>query len=203
MTKTTRKNNMYERILKSSIRLFAKTGYEGVSIRDVAVSVGLTPAALYYHFSSKEQLYVNTVSYAFREVTGLLKAAIEAAPTPLGQLESIIGTATKMLAKNRPLVRLIQWVKLDASRQGPKKAAIAALDELFLSLHKVVAELGSPYNPTLLVGSIASLVVFPFEVEDTFRFLPDYHSENTDPAVLTKHVVRLLRLGLTAGEPEG
>ena len=72
-------------------------------MRDVAVAVGLTPAALYYHFSNKEQLYVDAVGYAFREVTGVLKAAIEAAPTPLAQLESIVGVATKMLAKDKSL----------------------------------------------------------------------------------------------------
>ena len=72
-------------------------------MRDVAVAVGLTPAALYYHFSDKEQLYVDAVGYAFREVTGVLKSAIEAAATPLAQLESIVGVATKMLAKDKSL----------------------------------------------------------------------------------------------------
>lgn len=200
MAKSTHKVDMHEKILKLSIPLFAETGFDGVSMRDVAVAVGLTPAALYYHFSNKEQLYVDTVAYAFREVTNLLKAAIEAAPTPLEQLESIIGVSIKMLSKNKPLVRLIQWVKLDSNRQHPKKLATAALNELFLTVQKLVGKLGSGYNSSRLLISIASMVVFPFEIEDTCRFLSGYQSQNTDPAVLTKHVIQLLRQSLPATE---
>lgn len=202
MAKGTPKKKMHEEILKLSIPLFAKTGYEGVSMRDVAVAVGLTPAALYYHFADKEQLYVDAVSYAFREVTGVLKEAIEAAPTPLAQLESIVSVASKMLARNKSLVRLMQWVKLDSDRQRLQKLGTTAFDELFLTIHKLVGKLAPGYNAGLLAVSIASMVVFPFEVIDTCRFLPGYQPQNDDPAVLTKHVVRLLRQGLSGVEAD-
>ncbi len=202
MTKGTPKKKMHEEILKLSIPLFAKTGYEGVSMRDVAVAVGLTPAALYYHFADKEQLYVDAVGYAFWKVTGVLKTAIEAAPTPLAQLEAIVSVATKMLAKDRSLVRLMQWVKLDSDRQRLQKLGTTAFDELFLTIHKLVGKLTPGYNAGLLAVSIASMVVFPFEVMDTCRFLPGYQPQNDDPAVLTKHVLRLLRQGLSGVEAD-
>jgi AcrR family transcriptional regulator len=198
MAKGNPKKKMHEEILKLSIPLFAKTGYEGVSMRDVAVAVGLTPAALYYHFADKEQLYVDAVGYAFRKVTGVLKTAIEAAPTPLAQLESIVSVATKMLAKDKSLVRLMQWVKLDSDRQRLQKLGTTA----FLTIHKLVGKLTPGYNAGLLAVSIASMVVFPFEVMDTCRFLPGYQPQNDDPAVLTKHVVRLLRQGLSGAEAD-
>jgi len=196
MPKSISKRKIREQILERSIRLFAKAGYDGVSMRDVAVAVGLTPAALYYHFSDKEQLYVDAVGYAFRKVTGVLKSAIEAAATPLAQLESVVGVATKMLAKDKSLVRLMQWVKLDSDRQRLQKLGTTAFDELFLTIHKLVAKLGSGYNASLLTVSIASMVVFPFEVMDTCRFLPGYQSQNDNPAILAKHVVGLLCHGL-------
>lgn len=169
-------------------------------MRDVAVAVELTPAALYYHFADKEQLYVDAVAYAFREVTGVLKSAIEAAATPLAQLESIVGVAAKMLAKDKSLVRLMQWVMLDSDRQRLQKLGTTAFEELFLTIHKLVGKLGSGYNASLLTVSITSMVVFPFEVMDTCRFLPGYQSKNDDPAILTKHVVRLLRQGLSGAD---
>ena len=203
MPKSPTKKKTHEEILKLSVPLFAKTGYDGVSMRDVAVAVGLTPAALYYHFADKEQLYVDAVGYAFREVTGVLKAAIEAAPNPLAQLESIVGVATKMLAKDKSLVRLMQWVMLDSDRERLQKLGTTAFDELFLTIHKLVGKLAPRYNAGLLAVSIASMVVFPFEVMDTCRFLPGYQSQNDDPAVLAKHVVRLLCEGLLGAEVNG
>jgi TetR/AcrR family transcriptional regulator len=203
MAKSTPKKKMHEEILKLSVPLFAAAGYDGVSMRDVAVAVGLTPAALYYHFSDKEQLYVDVVGYAFREVTGVLKAAIEAAPTPLAQLESIVSVATKMLAKDKSLVRLMQWVMLDSDRERLQKLGTTAFDELFLTIHKLVGKLAPRYNAGLLAVSIASMVVFPFEVMDTCRFLPGYQTQNDRPAVLANHVVRLLREGLLGTEVNG
>lgn len=203
MARSTRKKNMHEEIIKASIPLFATTGYEGVSMRDVADAVGLTSAALYYHFSDKEQLYVDAVGYAFREVTDVLKTAIEAAPTPLTQLESVVGVATKMLAKDKYLVRLMQWVKLDSDRRRLQKLGTTAFEELFLTIHKLVRKLAPRYSAGLLAVSIASMVVFPFEVMDTCRFLPGYQSRNDDPEVLTKHVVRLLRQALSGAASNG
>ena len=40
-------------ILESARDLFAKHGYDGTSIRQLTSSLGITPASLYYHFSSK------------------------------------------------------------------------------------------------------------------------------------------------------
>jgi AcrR family transcriptional regulator len=196
-SRTTNKT-MHERILESSIPLFAATGYEGVSMRDVAVAVKLTPAALYYHFPNKEQLYVEAVTHAFREVTGVLKAAIESVSTPLEKLESTIRATTQMFAGNKPLIRLIQWVKLDNKKQRRKELASSALSELYSAVTTLVEGVGCRHYNSLIAVSIVSLVMFPFEVDDTLRVLPDYAPHSTDPKILTDHVMRVLRHGLTS-----
>ncbi len=45
-----------ERILKAALTLFAQRGFQGVSVRDIAQAVELTPPALYAHFSSKQEV---------------------------------------------------------------------------------------------------------------------------------------------------
>ena len=44
------------RILDSATAVFAEHGYAGASMRDIAERLGITKAALYYHFTSKEDL---------------------------------------------------------------------------------------------------------------------------------------------------
>lgn len=43
-------------ILDASLVLFAEQGYDKTSLREIAEQVGVTKAALYYHFPSKEQI---------------------------------------------------------------------------------------------------------------------------------------------------
>jgi len=45
-------------ILNQAQRLFLEHGYHGVSIRDIVQACGLSNAALYYHFGSKQHLFV-------------------------------------------------------------------------------------------------------------------------------------------------
>ena len=42
-----------ERIMRTSMELFAKKGYEAVSVSDIAGALGVTKGALYRHFDSK------------------------------------------------------------------------------------------------------------------------------------------------------
>ncbi|MCW8957216.1 MAG: TetR/AcrR family transcriptional regulator [Gammaproteobacteria bacterium] len=44
-------------IIEVSKRLFAKKGFHGVSIDEIVNEVGVSPAILYRHFASKEDLY--------------------------------------------------------------------------------------------------------------------------------------------------
>lgn len=49
-------------LLKASLDLFAERGYDAVSVRDIAKEAGVSEAALYKHFSGKEDmaLYIFT-----------------------------------------------------------------------------------------------------------------------------------------------
>src|SRR5580698_4728775 len=45
-----------ERILDAALDLFVTQGYDGTSLRQIAEQLGVTKAALYYHFESKEDI---------------------------------------------------------------------------------------------------------------------------------------------------
>lgn len=46
-----------ESIINAAKALFASKGFHGVSVDEIVAAVGVSPAVLYKHFSSKEQLY--------------------------------------------------------------------------------------------------------------------------------------------------
>ncbi len=46
-----------QRILETSLRLFAEHGFKGVSVRDISAAAGVNVAAVNYHFGGKQGLY--------------------------------------------------------------------------------------------------------------------------------------------------
>lgn len=46
-----------ERILDAAERLFAEYGYHGVTLKDVAAHIGVSPTLIHYHFNGKESIY--------------------------------------------------------------------------------------------------------------------------------------------------
>lgn len=59
----THKNKTRERILDSSFRLFAIKGFEGVTIDDLMKNCGLTRGGFYAHFTSKAELYSESLKF--------------------------------------------------------------------------------------------------------------------------------------------
>lgn len=49
--------NARDRILDDAARLFARDGYDGTSLSELAISVGVTKAAIYHYFPNKKEIY--------------------------------------------------------------------------------------------------------------------------------------------------
>jgi AcrR family transcriptional regulator len=192
------KQNLREDILEKSIPLFAEYGYDGMSMRKVAKVVGVTVAALYYHFSDKEQLYLDVVEHACREKTEFLKAVLESDRPPWERLETFFSQAAGLLSKDKDLVRLMQWVLLDQDGRRMTILVDNVFKEWFVSVHNLAMELGGGYDASRLALSIMSLVFFPFVSVTAHRFLPDYYQED-NPGAFAWHLSRLLRHGLSGG----
>ena len=59
-------------ILDAAKRLFMQDSYRGISMRQIAEAVGVTKAALYYHFQDKEDLFVAIVEQYLLQMAALI-----------------------------------------------------------------------------------------------------------------------------------
>ncbi|HCD3518211.1 TPA: ica operon transcriptional regulator IcaR, partial [Staphylococcus aureus] len=48
---------MKDKIIDNAITLFSEKGYDGTTLDDIAKSVNIKKASLYYHFDSKKSIY--------------------------------------------------------------------------------------------------------------------------------------------------
>ena len=62
------------RLLAAATELFARHGFHGTSIRDIAERAGANVAAGHYHYGSKEGLYLEVLRAQFAEVRDAARA---------------------------------------------------------------------------------------------------------------------------------
>ena len=62
-------------VLTTALELFATQGYEGTSLRQIAERLGMTKAAVYYHFRAKELLLVELTRPLLEGLAELTSAA--------------------------------------------------------------------------------------------------------------------------------
>src|SRR5579862_812182 len=60
------------RIQAVAVELFTEQGYDKTSLREIAEQLGVTKAALYYHFKSKDDILHSLVDDYFGQVDALI-----------------------------------------------------------------------------------------------------------------------------------
>jgi AcrR family transcriptional regulator len=81
------RRNRRQDLVKATRELFDKRGIQEAPIEEIAKAVGIARGLIYREFSSKEELYVLTVTDYLEELDALLATAVEADGSPPQQLE--------------------------------------------------------------------------------------------------------------------
>ena len=121
-------------IKQAALAELAATGPEGLSLRAVARSLGVSVQALYHYFDSREALITALVTDAFDELAGAVSDASSAAGTPRDRILQA-GLAYRAWAlEHRSAFLLALGVPLAdyaAPEGGPTSAAARRLGEAF------------------------------------------------------------------------
>ena len=75
-------------ILRAAREVFEAEGLEGASLRAVAARAGYTPAALYFHFDSKEAIYAEVLQASLARLGKAVDAAVAKAKGPEARLRA-------------------------------------------------------------------------------------------------------------------
>jgi len=106
-TKRQRRGNTRQRIQDVALDLFAEQGYEKTSLREIAESLDVTKAALYYHFKTKEEILVSIFDDLTQPILDLIEWGRQQ-PHTLDTKQEIIRRYSETLAGAAPLFRFMQ-----------------------------------------------------------------------------------------------
>jgi AcrR family transcriptional regulator len=77
-----------ERILDAARQIFEADGRVAASLRGIAAAAGYTPAALYFHFDSKEALYAEVLAASVARLAEAIEAAASKTEEPAARLSA-------------------------------------------------------------------------------------------------------------------
>ncbi|MGL5865779.1 MAG: TetR/AcrR family transcriptional regulator [Dermatophilaceae bacterium] len=97
------------RVMLAAADAFAERGFPSTTTRDIASRAGLSPAGVYVHFASKEELLFELSRRGHATARDLLVAAAESAATPTDALRAIIGGFSRWHAEHHQLGRIVQF----------------------------------------------------------------------------------------------
>jgi AcrR family transcriptional regulator len=93
-------------ILEAAKHLFMQDGFRGISMRQIAEAVGVTKAALYYHFKDKEELFVAIVEQYLVAMSFLIDEVAASPADTRTQIGELVRRILAQPPEQRSIIRL-------------------------------------------------------------------------------------------------
>lgn len=95
-----------EELVDAAMELFRQRGYNGTGVADIAKRVGITNAALYYHFRSKQELLGVVLERALRRHLDVLEEVVGSGLSAEGQLRASLDNHLDLIFDRPDAVRV-------------------------------------------------------------------------------------------------
>jgi TetR/AcrR family transcriptional regulator len=107
MSQTPLSPSSRDKILDVAEVLFARRGFEGVGMREVAEAAGLGKSSLFHHFRSKAQLYLAVLERLLARIDERLAGPLAAPGPPRERLDRWTDALVDALSEDEPAARLL------------------------------------------------------------------------------------------------
>ncbi len=100
-------NKTKRKIFETSMKLFAKKGYDATSIEEITATVGVAKGTLYYHFSSKEEIFNFLVEEGMKLLKNSIDIKISKANTCMDKLRAVVLIQIKIISKYEDFMTIV------------------------------------------------------------------------------------------------
>ena len=100
-------NKTKRKIFETSMKLFAEKGYEATSVEEITAKVGVAKGTLYYHFTSKEEIFNFLIEEGMKLLKNSIEIKISKSNNYIEKLKAIILIQIKVMAKYEDLMVIV------------------------------------------------------------------------------------------------
>ncbi len=194
-----------EAILAAAEELFAQQGFAAVSIREIALSAGVSKANVFHHFGTKDQLYKRVIQQIIQASTELLDELGEGDDDYRSRLLHFNrGQLQNILSNPQGACLLLQESLALRSGHGQQMAA-DLLGKQFNRLVKLISkgqqqsEIRASLDPAMVATLLVSANLFFFDAMPVLAHL-DTVSFADNPDKFSEGVIDTLFQGIAARE---
>lgn len=106
-------DDTYERIIEAAQAIFARDGFAGAKMQEIADSVGIQRPSLFYHFKNKEALFVAAHEQVFARIAPLYRESLVPDGDPFLQLDKLTRSVLHLMREQPELARLVARTAVD------------------------------------------------------------------------------------------
>jgi AcrR family transcriptional regulator len=160
-----------DKVLDAAEALFARRGYSGTGLSEIAEASGLGKSSLFHHFRNKEQLYAAVTTRILRHIEERMVRSLAQGGDPVVRLERWLDDLIDLLADHPTWARvLLRSLFEDDDLPGDTPEEIEgreALGELIAAIANLLREgmsagLLRAANVHHLLLTLVGVTVFPF-----------------------------------------
>ncbi|WP_327270718.1 TetR/AcrR family transcriptional regulator [Streptomyces sp. NBC_01218] len=127
------------RLLVAAVEAFAERGYHATTTRDIAGRAGMSPAALYIHYKTKEELLHRISRIGHDRALSLLDAAADGDGRPADRLALAVRSFVLWHAERFATARVVQY-ELDALSDEHRAEIIELRRRTDAAMRRIIAE---------------------------------------------------------------
>ncbi|MEU7113994.1 TetR/AcrR family transcriptional regulator [Streptomyces sp. NPDC046182] len=127
------------RLLVAAVEAFAERGYHATTTRDIAGRAGMSPAALYIHYKTKEELLHRISRIGHDKALEILRAAADGEGTAGERLADAVRSFVRWHAERHTTARVVQY-ELDALGPEHRTEIVALRRESDATVRRIIDE---------------------------------------------------------------
>jgi TetR/AcrR family transcriptional regulator len=189
------------RIAEVAARLFARDGFKGVSMATLAREAGVSKAAIFHHFPSKEALYFHVIQDACQETTAFLQDP-DREGLPADEAVAEFGRyLMPHLLQNADTSQLVLRELLDGESERNRILAEQVHGENHKQLVALIRRgqedglFATEHDPALVAVTLVGAQLFFFQARHALLHMPETAFAN-DPEGFAEGLIHLLLQGL-------
>ena len=176
-----------DRIIDAAQAIFARDGFVGAKMQEIADRVGIQRPSLFYHFKNKEALFVAAHEQVFARIEPVFRESLAPDGDPFAQLDRVSRAVLAVMADEPDFARMVARTSVDRHpaavkivrtylqplvdlsvafvRDGQRRGVFADIDPFFFTLNSWGAAL-----IYFIARDLLAPVAKPTDTKDLARF---------------------------------